>query len=518
MLSNATTATKQTAGETQALLSVFPYAILLYLGSVLWTGCGIYWSNHALQLPLVFKLNDPSLYPNDPFVSTLPYYAAPLWKAVALLNRLFRIEPLLIGLFLLERLLVLYAGARLAFAFAPGSKLAAIGGMALLALAPSPAIGNGTIVTDYFEHTGVSIAFCLLAVASFYRCRPFWTALWLAIAFHANSLYGCYGLTYIAAGFVLDPETRKWSKKWMQAALLFLLLISPTVLITINALQQSVADSDLWLRVVQFRFPHHLFPLTWSVSRYALLGFIFALIVFVTRSSRVSAPRLYRFILAWSLVCFGWLALAFAAAYLLRWPFLLVAHPIRGTDLWYAIAGIAAIVTLARKFEFRFALIASAICVAVFALGLYTAVSRPGFIKVPERDLRDVAAWVVKSTPVDALFLVNPLNGEFRALSRRPLFFSWKDGSAILWDRPFVSEWSSRLQALGFDLHHAPSQRQEGETAVESLYASLTDDRFAIFSTRYDISYAVVSADHATRYPIVYRNRSLKVLLLHRET
>jgi hypothetical protein len=37
----------------------------------------LYGGNHAYQLVLVQKLNDPTLYPNDPFADTVFHYASP---------------------------------------------------------------------------------------------------------------------------------------------------------------------------------------------------------------------------------------------------------------------------------------------------------------------------------------------------------------------------------------------------------------------------------------------------------
>lgn len=64
-------------------LTIFKYALILLLPSLAFSGILLYYSNQALQIPLIHKLYNPSLYPNDPFVDTLPSYPSILWKTIA---------------------------------------------------------------------------------------------------------------------------------------------------------------------------------------------------------------------------------------------------------------------------------------------------------------------------------------------------------------------------------------------------------------------------------------------------
>ena len=127
----------------------------------------IYYANQSLQIPLVNLLNDPSLYPNDPFAATLPNYSSQLWPLVALANRYIPLEPLFFGLFLFEKILLLYAAGNLAKTFVPNSWLATFGTMAMFAVGVKPILGEGTIATNYLEQTGLAIPFFLLAISSF---------------------------------------------------------------------------------------------------------------------------------------------------------------------------------------------------------------------------------------------------------------------------------------------------------------------------------------------------------------
>jgi len=139
----------------------------LFIASLLVSGWYAVCDNHAVQIPLVNWLNDPALYPHDPFMAVLTRYPSLLWPAVAFAARVFPLEGMLIGLFFLERLFVLYAAGRLARAFAPRSGLAVVAAMALFAFAVDSVLGRGTIVESYFEQTGLSIALLLMAAAAF---------------------------------------------------------------------------------------------------------------------------------------------------------------------------------------------------------------------------------------------------------------------------------------------------------------------------------------------------------------
>jgi hypothetical protein len=337
-------------------------AVLLFIASLLATGYGIQVDNHALQIPLVHALNDSSLYAGDPFAATLPYYAAPLWRLVALAVRAVPLEALFLALFLLERLLVLFAASRLAAAFFPGSTLAAVGAMALFALGFQPILGSGTIVADYFEQTGLSIPFFLLAAAAFYDSRPTLWAIWLAVGFSLNSMYGAYALTYFGAVFLLDPAYRRAWRTWVRSLGLFLLLASPTLLLTLSAFGREAADDRLWLAVSQVRFQHHLFPLSWGPYVFVKFALLVLVCVVTLRRRWCGAgtrrgpdgraeEKLFRHVTAWSAVATLWLLCAFVAAYVARSPAMLVTHPARGPDLWHCVAGIALVSACASRVE-----------------------------------------------------------------------------------------------------------------------------------------------------------------------
>lgn len=553
-------------------LKLFWWAMVFAAASVLLTGYRVYFHNQALQIPLVRLLNDPSLYPNDPFAATLPYYASSLWRVVAWGARVVPLEPLLLVLFLIERFVVIYAAGNLALAFAPKSRLAMAGAMAFFATDPTPIIGGGTLLMPYFEQTSLAVGFLMLAMAAFYRRRPVAWAVWLAAGFNCNSLYGCYALTYFGAVFLLDSEYRREWRQWIRYLGLFVVLAIPAIVLSAAAIGKGTVSSGLWFEACRARVPHHIFPSTWpwiKFARFTVLMLVVAdAIVLGLHSARnrdsehpepvEGAKRLLSATFIWTAVSVGWVIFAIAAERL-HSPTMLMLQPARATDLWYALAVVALVAACAVSAEspvmlvlalIPFALfhplgyisliplggllvawtsrlrqdrLAAAVAVVVLAAGIgafaarvWTAGSIAGaFVKTPARSIRLVCDWARTNTPKSAMFLVNPNWGEFRGLSERPAFATWKDGSALLWNRPFAIPWSERMRALGYDVTTGELPGQQVNGRLDKLYDSLTDTDARRLAAQYYVQYWVVLTKHESRLPVTYSNHYFKILRIN---
>jgi hypothetical protein len=552
------------------------YTFVLFLSSLLGSGYAVYTTNQAIQIPFVYLLNNSALYPNDPFAATLPYYSSLLWHIVALGVRFIPLEPLFLTLFLLERLFVIYAAGYLARTFFPKSQLAVVGAMALFALGIGPILGSGTVVTFYFEQTGLSIPFFLLSVASFYSSQAILWAIWLAIGFNLNSMYGVYAITYFIGVFLFDSTYRSAWKKWLSCFGLFLLLGSPAIFLTLSAFGRNAHNNSLWMLAAQVRFPHHLYPLSWSKDAFAKFGLLIILLVGLLHQNRHKMPKLFKHSAIWAGISLLWLLYAFVAAYIAKSPSMQVMHPARATDLWYCFAGIALVSLLAVQIEesrglqrrtflvvafsasiliwfplispsiLAFCMLALmwqpiwygilgkgsskrlALLLTLFVLlvGLHrfrdrlaqTKSVQAALIARPSAAVEQVANWASANTSTDGVFLVsNLVSGEwdsFRALAKRPLFTTWKDGSAILWDRAFVQPWVERLNALGLDITQPGLTQDEVFAQLGSLHEKLRDEEVKQLQFRFPISYWVVPVERSSTFPIAFQNQSYKVLNL----
>lgn len=561
--------TDQTETKSKKPIRLWLWAAIFAVASVLITGYRVYFHNQALQIPLVLLLNDPSLYPKDPFAATLPYYASSVWRIVAWGARVVPLEPLLLGLFLIVRFVVMYGVGSLALAFAPKSKLAMAGAMTFLALDPTPIIGAGTLLMPYFEQTSLAVGFLLLAAAAFYRQRPVAWAVWLAVGFNCNSMYGCYALVYFGAVFLLVSEYRREWRGWFKSLGLFVVLAMPAIALSAGVVGKGTVSTELWLAACRARVPHHIFPSTWPWIKFArfvvLMLLVPGVVVLALRKTRQQAEladegseltRLAPVTLIWTAVSVFWVLFAIAAERL-HSPTMLMLQPARATDLWYAFAVTAAIAACASNFKqppvlfltwlvfasfdptSRMAAVplvliivfvlakrwikpekrAVAVAVVLLVAGALSVVVRAekdgigaAFVKTPGRSLRQVCTWANANTSKDTVFLVNPNWGEFRGLSGRPAFVGWKDGSALLWNRPFAVPWKERIKALGYDVSTGKLPGQTIESHMDELYQAMTDADARSLAARYQIRYWVTSTSHQSQLPIAYANRYFKIL------
>lgn len=553
------------------------YGFILFILSFVVSGYRIYEKNQDIQIPLVHLLNNPSLYPNDPFAATLLNYPSLLWQGVAMAARVVPLEPLLFSLFLLERLLVIYTAGNLGRTLAGESKLAIMGAIAIFAMAISPILGEGTIVENYFEQTGFSIPFFLLAIASFYKSRPIPCAIWTAIGFNLNSMYGTYALTYLAAVFLLDSTYRKVWKKWLIAFGLFLVLASPTIFITISAFKASAIDNQLWFVASQVRFFHHLYPLAWKWYEFGKFAVVIISLVVLLYQNQQKMEKLFKHSAIWTGVSLLWLLYAFLAAYVFKSPSMLVMHPARGTDLWYCFAGTALVSICALKFEAskgrerRFLWALAFICSILFwhstlalylipAVCLIALISQPlwnyilsknsisrlallmtlcvfltgvvsfctrlntsnsvaeALFKRPPSAIEEIATWAKVNTSLNEVFLVSPSFMDwkyFRALAKRPVFITWKDASAILWERTFVQVWAERIREFGLDITQEKANPQEAYKKLKNLYRQMGEEDIKRLKSRYQLDYWVVPIGQPSTLAIAFQNQAFKVLKLN---
>ncbi|HBE18381.1 MAG TPA: hypothetical protein DDW51_12390 [Cyanobacteria bacterium UBA11367] len=539
----------------------------------------IYYANQSLQIPLINLLNDPSLYPKDPFAATLPNYSSQLWPLVAMANRYIPLEPLFFGLFLFEKILLLYAAGNFAKTFVPNSWLATFGTMAMFAVGAKPILGEGTIGTNYLEQTGLAIPFFLLAISSFYNARPIAWGIWLSIGFNLNSMYGVYAITYCGAFFILDVNYRQEWKKWIAAFGLFLILASPAIIHTLSAFSRTATNNDLWLIACKLFYPWHFYPHVWSPKGIALLAVLIFTVVAVAYKNKHKLEKLFKFVAISTVVAIIWLIYAVLAAYVAKSPSMLVMHPVRGTDLWYCIAGTALVSICGigieenrssqRRYIYVVAFAASIIILhplvesyIIYIIGVFLIVAlvKPirYFILGMEnskslsliitllilligltnfgRELaktgnindaligrqsyvyEQLTDWAKLNTSKDAVFL-NPPNWDewtfFRALAQRSVFVNWNDGAAILWDRPFVEVWAERIKALGLDITEDGLTHLKARRKLRALYNKLDDEDVKKLQLRYSIDYWVVPIKKSSKFALAFQNQSYKVLDLN---
>jgi len=549
---------------------LLPYAFMFFAASLLITGYRVYFHNQALQIPLIHLLNDPTLYPRDPFAATLPYYASFTWRLAAWCARIVPLEPLLLVFYLIERFMAIYAAGNLARVLAPKSRFAVTGAMAFFAMNPTPIIGGGTLVMPYFEQTGLAVGFFLFAMAAFYSKRPIAWALWLAAGFNCNSMYGVYALTYFGAAFILDPDYRRDMKRWLIPLGLFAILALPSVILSAAVMRQGHVDKALWFAAARARIPHHIFPSIWPTIKFTRFAVFLAVSVIVSALRlRTSGAWLSRHSLIWAGVGVTWVAFAIIAE-AVHSPAMMILQPARSTDLWYSF-GVVALLAAAcvaaednprQRIFIAFALVpwfvfwpgshmgwyllagfavlawnpiwsriskggsqiwaVRLVIVLVFISAVFALNDRvenmdglkPALYASPGCSMRQICDWAMNHTSRETTFLIDPTWGEFRGLSRRPAFVTWKDGSALLWNRPFAAPWVERLQALGCNIITLKIPSSQFDRLLQNRYDSMTDSDALRLAHRYNLQFWIVKSDHESHLPTVFRNHYFKILKL----
>lgn len=566
--------------KTSTQILCFDSSMLLFFAlfcfcllSIFNSGYHIFRYNQSLQIPLVYYLNNPELYPNDPFAATLPYYASILWKIIAVISNSVSLQITLFTLFVVEKLLLIYAAARLAHVFAPQSCLATLSSMALLAIGITPIVGSGTVVADYMEHTAFSIPFFMLAAAAFHQLKHYQWAIWMALGALSNVMYAAYALTYFGLIFLLDADYRRLWKQWFSAFAIFLVLNLPTYFLALSAIKRESADNQLWFQVVEKRFPHHLFPLEWPLTAYLKLTFFALLVIIIAAWQRKVFPRLSKHLMLWSAAAAIWIFLAYVAAYLLKIPTLLVLHPGRATDIWYLFASIGLIAIFASLVDTQKGMFGKAVflcalmtlmifwqprpTISLFLiLSVLTAVTlltrnmmasakmkafamsmilttallvsfynfalradeKGGVVEAllvtPSSEQIELALWAEENTSIDSVFFVPPNWSNFRTLSKRPVFVTIKDASAILWDRVYVRQWVERVQALGLDITRETPGLSGIKKKSAALFVAFTDEQIRELKQRYPVDYWIVAEEKETDFPIIFRTTKYKVVRL----
>lgn len=140
----------------------------------------------------------------------------------------------------------------------------------------------------------------------------------------------------------------------------------------------------------------------------------------------------------------------------------------------------------------------------------------------PDKDMTELAVWAQSNTSIDAVFFHPPVTWEwaqFRYLSKRPVFATWKDASAVLWDPGYAEEWAARFAAFGFrgDLRDRwdltkPRESKRVRRSLMKHYRELSDDEFRVMTETYRIDFWIAPLNTESVFPEVARVGDFKVL------
>lgn len=534
-------------------------ALLFAVASIGATGYGAFVGNHAIQIPLVHILQDPSLYPGDPFVDTLRDYPVALWRIIALLADWMPVRAILLGGFLLTRLLAVASAGILASVLAPRSRLAILCAMAFMAMAPRPVLGGGTIMPPIFEQTGLAVPIYLMAFAAFLTKWRYTFALLLAFAAYLNIMYGIFFAAYLGFLVLFNLSFfREW-RRWIAPLGLLFLLTAPLAIQTLHALHPEPYDREVWLAVNLVRAKHHMDPLTFRPEQWLRMCLLLVLAGCAAAQCRKLNPPMARLAIAASFACIFWIGLGMAARFL-QSPSLLTLHSFRGTDFFYCLAGILAAALAGTRLQGQtqepmgwilvplacatllqpwhgfalpalFAAVTGAslvwrskspaqwrwavpilVLLAVLWAAFRTGLRDGEFLSRPDRDLEKIAEWARKETGQASAFLIHPNWNEFRILSLRPVYVAWKDGGALPWSRSYAAIWLERFESLGITLEDLRDHSDDLDNLMDRRYEHLDVAAAQAIARKAHVDYWILEKGHEVMLPTVFETNDWKAV------
>lgn len=275
-------------------------------------------TNHSFYIPIIYKLQQPTLFPNDIMLNVqLNTFFFPL---MALLLNTVSLEILFFGLYVLFTVLYTHSVYLLARTIS-GSRSAAFLAVLLLVIPKSSFGGADSTATDAFLYNTASIPLCLYAV-HFYLRRQYVIAFSiLGVVFNFHALYPIFLVSVIGIAVALqlcdrtgraDDKPIYRDKNFLYGVVVFALATLPLFILRQSS-SPDIDDTAVWFLVTRARSSFHLFPDMWNFVN----DFTWPLVLIVAGflSSMLIAPRVEgRTNQARVFVCLGILALAYFGA------------------------------------------------------------------------------------------------------------------------------------------------------------------------------------------------------------
>lgn len=471
--------------------------------------------DHPIHLSYVYRVMDPDLFSDDPFVATVNQYPSVFWKTIAAFasagvplnvflygGHLFFRVLAVGGLFFLYREIArqcVDAGEGLRTWIAIAGTFASLGFNAIH--------WGGTFMLEPTLETS-SAAFSVLPWTWLFWIRRAWTP-W-AVGFGAvtwiHPMIGTYAALIFGCLWVAEGNLFTWRNEtgrafWFRGGVPGAVLAGSGVFYAwLHTSGMSEEMREAWVVIARYRLGHHLFPEGWALSQFVLRAVIAA--VLFAACVAATTGRLRRLMIAGFLPVATLTILGIAAPRIFPHPTLLSLCLWRSPMAWtLAAAGVLIpfFFHAARAVVPREKLLIPVLAASILFLGGLSALKyqrRQAWFASPEQYA--VENWVRENTAKDSLLLAPPQHGGIRTGTMRPSFVEWKDGSAILWDVEYTRDvWMRRLAVLAgrkrFDdntgLERPPTRKE-----IEEDYAGLMKEpeRLRKILEEYGIDYVVV--------------------------
>lgn len=318
------------ARALRRVYGLIPYMIL-GLANQAWIGYTSGTTNHCVHIPIVHRIMDGSLYPNDPMIEAArAKYVSFYYHFLALLGGLFDglegplfvTNVLFIGLFFAATA----ALSRTLF----GDRAALLLGLALMwPQRFDLQLGGGFLQRDYNMQTFATAPLAIYAVTLHLRARPRLAFALLGLMFNFNGLGALYAVSLLGVASLVQLRTRGLSATLSDYAAFFVCAL-PAIVWQIQA-SSGEPLSEGWLAIMRARSASHSFPASWPNTdfyRYAIFFSLGLLSWSYVRAERAGTKLD---------VTFGWFGLVFLVSCLVgylfseTWPVraIILAQPFR---------------------------------------------------------------------------------------------------------------------------------------------------------------------------------------------
>jgi len=511
-------------------------------------------SNHSVYLIDALRKCDPTLLANDWFYTqTLQYHSAFGWLTAALLKAGI-LQPAFAVLY--GVLLVAFHMSWRSIVRRLGGGDDAYVLSVILYFISAGGIGLGTY--QFFQDSCL-LASNIANVAMFGGVAAFVSGRWilagvgmgLAGLFHLNHAV-VVPVLWIAMCLY---DNRLDAKRWLRPTIIIATLIA-AIGCGVNVIPSAVAKmghpgaaiplAEFVNVYAMLRHPHHYHPASWPFVIWLAFGFWIlpglAGIVVVRSPARDRAVVVLLPIMLLQLIalCFAGiiyvnatlvqmslfrfsiiahvLLVIFAAVLMTRWramvwtlpacllfaavvlalsPFTAIAQQRLGQVIMLVILGFAPMILVIARNRPWMALAGGVVALAVLASSFdrLTGLSRP-LVKI-DTDYRALCAWAAneENTPRDAVFLVSPVDEDFRWYARRAIVINWKSVPQLAGELP---EWQSRMAAtMGWtNLDALPrGSYLNAQTAMRERYDQTPADALFAAAAKYGARYVVVTRD-----------------------
>lgn len=183
-------------------------AILIAMLNISVKGFFPYNENGVFHIPMLRHMIDPSMYPDDPFITLGPNYYSLLWTIVTYAGRVFELENVMYAGYVLQQVLLHYTFGALVFRMG-GNLSFSIGAMLWLVARFRPVFGGSYFMNIQLTHTSLSFPILLLALVFLMDRRLILAGITFALAANIhlpNATYMAPVLGVVGAWVMLVDE------------------------------------------------------------------------------------------------------------------------------------------------------------------------------------------------------------------------------------------------------------------------------------------------------------------------